>query len=160
MITFKNVKIDSLEAYDEQLQSEIPEGFVDEYVIQVLKKSLGTRCDEIMIEYPYYDEDYLSAYYIHYAQKLKPYGKVCCRLHILLESEYYGYIALRPTVEGTKIGKTFINPALLVDETAYLALHSFKSHIAGNEMKWKLKAFHGNLNKQIFPYVHIPQCGQ
>lgn len=93
------------------------------------------NCDEIKVEYPYYDEDYLSTFYIHYSQKLRPYEKVCCRLHILKNEEYYGYITLRPTTKGTKIGKTFLMPELLIKERAYLTLHTFKSHAAGNEMK-------------------------
>lgn len=134
MISFKIIKIDSLESYEEQLQAVIPTHLVDESVIQKLKKYLGTNCDEIRVEFPYYDGDYLSTYYIHYSQKLKSYEKTCCRLHILLEEEYYGYITLRPTVEGTKMGKTFINPEILVKDKAYLALNKFKAHISGNEM--------------------------
>ncbi len=137
MIEFTKVVIKSLESYDKDLMQTIPEFLVDDDTIQKLKKYLGTRCDEINVEYPYYDGDYLSTYYIHYSQKLFPYEKVCCRLHISLKDEYYGYITLRPTVEGTKLGKTYIDASLLINETAYLALHNFKAHIAGNEMEIK-----------------------
>lgn len=137
MIEFKVVEINNREAYDTTLKQSIPESHIDDDVIEKLKKYLGTRCDKIEIEYPYYDGDYLSTYYIHYSQKLFPYEKVCCRLHISFEDEYYGYITLRPTVEGTKIGKTYLEPSILISEPAYLALHNFKAHIAGNEMDIK-----------------------
>lgn len=134
MISFTRIEIESLDSY-ENLKTAVPTRLIDDEVIKVLKRYLGERCDEIQIEYPYYDSDYLSTYYIHYSQKLRPYEKMCCRLHILKKEEYYGYIVLRPTTKGTKIGKTFIKPELLVSERAYLMLHNFKAHVAGNEME-------------------------
>lgn len=135
MISFISVKIKSLNSYTENLMEAIPNQLIDIAAIGVLKKYLGMNCDEIRVEYPYYDGDYLSTFYIHYSQKLRPYEKQCCRLHILKDEEYYGYITLRPTTKGTKIGKTFLMPELLVKEEAYLALHTFQAHIVGNEMK-------------------------
>lgn len=76
----------------------------------------------------------MSTFYIHYAQKLRKYEKTCCRLHILKDEEYYGYIVLRPTVDGTKFGRTLIDPKILIAEKAYIALCDFKAHIAGNTM--------------------------
>lgn len=133
MISFTSIQINSLESY-EKLSDCMPESLIDEDVISVLKNNLATKCDEIRIEYPYYDTDYLSTFYIHYAQKLRNYDKKCCRLHILKNEEYYGYIVLRPTVVGTKFGRTLINPRILINEKAYIALYDFKAHIAGNTM--------------------------
>lgn len=135
MISFTAVKIASVDTYSDELKQAIPSFLVDDDVIETLKKFLGTNCDEIQIEVPYYDSDYLSTFYIHYAQKLRPYEKICCRLHILKNGVYYGYITLRPTMNGTKIGKTYLDPKILLNERAYLALHKFKAHIAGNEME-------------------------
>ena len=75
MISYKTVEITSIETYTGELKNEIPSLWVDDEVINTLKKFLGTNCDEILIEFPYYDSDYLSTYYIHYAQKLRPYEK-------------------------------------------------------------------------------------
>lgn len=136
MISFKRIEIKSLESYN-NLKNAVPSQLIDMDVIKRLQNYLGLRCDEIRVEYPYYDSDYLSTYYIHYSQKLRPYGKLCCRLHILKEEEYYGYITLRPTAPGTKIGKTFLTPELLIRENAYLMLHNFKAHVVGNEMQIK-----------------------
>lgn len=134
MITFASVKIESLDSYAGKLMEVIPEQLIDNEAINVLKKYLGMNCDEIRVEYPYYDGDYLSTFYIHYSQKLRPYEKLCCRLHILKNEEYFGYITLRPTTKGTKIGKSFLMPELLVKESAYMLLHHFKAHIVGNEI--------------------------
>lgn len=134
MISFKEIEIIDLNSY-EQLMNNVPKFLIDTAAIESLKKGLGLHCNKIMIEYPYYDSDYLSTFYIHYAQKLKHYQKSCCRLHVLKDDEYYGYIVLRPTSIGTKLGRTLINPTLLIDQTAYLALYKFKAHIAGNPMQ-------------------------
>ena len=67
VISFKKIEIKSLESYD-ALKNAIPIQLIDEEVINRLKKYLGMHCDEIKVEYPYYDRDYLSTYYIHYAQ--------------------------------------------------------------------------------------------
>ena len=133
LISFTSVSIDNLKSYD-NLWDYVPELLIDERVIEVLKEHLGVKCDEVLVEYPYYDADYLSTFYIQYAKKLKSYDKKCCRLHILKQEEYYGYIVLRPTVTGTKFGKTLISPEVLIKETAYIALCDFKAHIAGNLM--------------------------
>lgn len=133
MISFYSIKIVNAESYQEILKY-VPKFLIDEYVIVKLQKNLGLNCNEIRIEYPYYDSDYLSTYRIHYSHKLKRYEKKCCRLHILKDNEYYGYIVLRPTVEGTKIGRTLLNPEILLKERAYLPLFEFKIHVAGNNI--------------------------
>jgi hypothetical protein len=132
-ISFTSIKIENLESY-KKLLKYVPEYLIDEDVIDSLMNNLGIKCDEIRLEYPYYDTDYLSTFYIHYAQKLRTYEKRCCRLHILKKEEYYGYIVLRPTVAGTKLGRTLIDPRILIDKKAYIALHDFEAHIAGNQM--------------------------
>lgn len=133
MISFISIHIENQDSYNHLLEYT-PKSLIDETVVEVLKNNLTDRCDEIRIEYPYYDTDYLSTFYIHYAQKLRSYEKKCCRLHILKNEEYYGYIVLRPTVSGTKFGRTLIAPEILIKEKAYIALYDFEAHIAGNTM--------------------------
>lgn len=128
MISFSSIQIINLESY-ENLFEYIPESLVDDDVIDVLKNNLAMKCDEIRVEYPYYDTDYLSTFYIHYAQKLRKYEKKCCRLHILKDEEYYGYIVLRPTVAGTKFERTLINPRILITEKAYILHYMILKHI-------------------------------
>ena len=132
MISIKEVCIQSESDYD-KLAIVLPIFLRDEDAINVLKKYIGTRCDTVLVEYPYYDSDYLSTYYEHYAQKFRKYPKECCRLHLQRDDEYYGFITIRPTVLGTKIGKTYIDPCLLLDKTAYLMLGKQRAHILGQE---------------------------
>lgn len=125
MIKITAVPIQKEKDYD-ALKKAVPTHLMDDKVIECLKKYIGTKCDTIKVEYPYYDSDYLSTYYEHYAQKFKKYEKTCCRLHLEAGEDYYGYITLRPSVEGTKIGKTYIAPELLLDKDAYLMLSNYK----------------------------------
>ena len=65
MISYIEIPIYRLEDYDESewdgdvetyrehaLRGNIPQAFVDDDVIDKLKKYIGTRCDKIIIEYP------------------------------------------------------------------------------------------------------------
>lgn len=54
MISFTRIEIESLDSY-ENLKTAVPTRLIDDEVIKVLKRYLGERCDEIQIEYPYYD---------------------------------------------------------------------------------------------------------
>lgn len=87
----------------------------------------------IIIEWPYYDRDYLSTYYIHYSKKFKNYPKYCYRIHFINKNqEYCGFIILRPIIFGKKIGETYICPEILLKENAYLMTANYKVHINGN----------------------------
>lgn len=134
MIRFTVVLIKKETDYN-RLKRVVPPHLIDDAVVDCLKKYIGTKCDTIKVEYPYYDNDYLSTYYEHYALKFKKYEKTCCRLHIEAGDDYYGYITLRPSVEGTKIGKTYLSPDLLLDKDAYLMLSKFEAHVAGQKLE-------------------------
>ena len=133
MIKINAVSINSKEDY-EKLEEFVPENLLDDEVISCLKKYIGTKCDTIKIEYPYHDRDYTSTYYEHYAKKFKKYGKECCRLHFEAKDNYYGYMSLRPTMPGTKIGKTYISPKLLLEREAYLMDSTFCSLVHGQDV--------------------------
>lgn len=136
MIKFTVVPIKNEKDYN-TLKKAIPRNLVTDKVIDIIKNNIGLKCDTITVEYPYSDCDYLSTYYYHYSEKFKKYKKECCRLHLETEDEYFGFITLRPTVNNTKIGKTYINPELILDKTAYLMLGDFYAHVHGQEMKIK-----------------------
>lgn len=134
MINVTEIDINELSDYD-KLKNVINSELIDDTVIERLKKYIGLNCRKVSVEYPYNERDYLSTYYIHYSQKFRDYSKKCCRLHISdSDDEYCGYITLRPTIEGTKIGKTYLVPRLLIKNDAYLALSGFKCHILGEEI--------------------------
>lgn len=135
MITLNTVEIMDDDSY-EILLNEIPQEYIDKETVEKLKNNISTQCRKLVIEYPYHDKDYLSTYYIHYSQKFQQFKKECVRIHILgIQDEYYGYITLRPTVSGTKLGASYINPSILIKEQAYLMLNEFDVHIRGQELK-------------------------
>ncbi|MBQ4524190.1 MAG: hypothetical protein IJA10_14775 [Lachnospiraceae bacterium] len=114
--------------------------YIDDYTIDVLNKHLKPFVSKIIVEFPYYDQDYLSTYYIHYAKKFKNYPKHCYRIHFIAEDNIYcGYTVLRPIVFGKKLGKTYLSPKCLLSSPAYLLYGEYKVHINGNE--WKIKSF-------------------
>lgn len=135
MLEFTKLHIRSLADY-EKLFKIVNENAIDKQVVNNLKKFLGMGCSKIVIEYPYHDKDYLSTYYCYYSKKFKGYSKKCYRLHIMGENnEYYGYVVLRPTVKGTRLGTAYLYPELLIKEGVYLMLTDFEMHIMGNKHK-------------------------
>lgn len=132
MIKFVELEIKELGDYN-KLKKYINDSHIDSDVIGKLQKFVGTKCNSLLIEYPYYDSEYLSNYYVHYAQKFQKYDKACYRIHYQRDNKYYGFTVLRPTPETTKLGKTYLSPELVVSETAYLMKSEFKSHIHGQE---------------------------
>lgn len=136
MIKLTVISIKEEDDYLEVAQA-IPDFLFDDEVLSCLKKYIGLKCDTVIVEFPYYDKDYLSTYYEHYAKKFKKYEKKCCRLHFENGDDYYGYITLRPTGNGTKIGKTYLDPHLLIEKEAYLMLSNYEVHMHGQSMEIK-----------------------
>lgn len=138
MITLNEISINKIQDY-EILTEYIDKQYIHIRFINELKNRIGCNCNRILIEYPYYDSDYLSTYYSFYAKKHREYPKKCYRLHFLKDDIYFGYITLRPTVCNTKVGKSYISPQLLLSKKAYLILADFKFHLLG--LKSFIKAF-------------------
>ncbi|WP_310605151.1 hypothetical protein [Anaerosporobacter sp.] len=135
VIEFNDLFIRDLNDYD-KLFDMINDDAIDNQVVDTVKRFLGLKCDRIVIEYPYHDKDFLSTYYCYYSQKFRGFSKKCYRLHVMGENdEYYGYIVLRPTVKGTRLGTTYLSPKALVDEDAYLMIAGFEAHIMGDKQK-------------------------
>lgn len=142
MIDYGKIKINNENDY-EKLMDIIDETHIDENVIFLLKKYIGTRCDVLLIEFPYYEKDYLSTYYSFYAKQHTDHSKVCFRVHFFgkldevdKKREYYGYIALREGIKDSKIGKTYLSPKLLIedDQDAYLMLDNFSANLYGEKI--------------------------
>lgn len=135
MIELDARKIESEDDWDDiPLRSE----YKNVEVISSLKRYIGTSCDRVIIEYPYYDSDYLSTYYLFYSKKNRIFKKQCCRLHLYCSDDednhrYGGYITLRPTMEETKIGKTYLEPWLLLKHTAFIMTSEFEVHLRGKD---------------------------
>ncbi|MCM1047751.1 MAG: hypothetical protein NC433_04925 [Clostridiales bacterium] len=142
MIDFGKIEINTIDDYD-QLLDYIDETHIDLSVVSILKKYIGTKAAALLIEYPYYEKDYLSTYYTFYSKQHTIHSKVCFRLHFFGEINkesnsriYYGYISLREGIKDSKIGKTYLSPKLLIDEgvDAYLMLDTFSADVFGEKL--------------------------
>lgn len=133
MIEINEVEITQTDDYD-QLKGFISNEYLHEKAINELKSRIGTNCDKVIIEFPYYDGDYLSTYYSFYSMKHREYSKKCYRLHFTNKGEYQGYITLRPTVYYTKVGKSYLSPKLLIKNKAFVTLSDFEINLAGSEL--------------------------
>lgn len=142
MIDFAKFEIKKADDYD-QLLDYIDDTHIDQNVVSILKKYIGLRASALLIEYPYYEKDYLSTYYSFYAKQHAVHSKICFRLHFFGSVDkkkenrvYYGYITLREGVKDSKIGKTYLSPKLLIDEgtKAYLMLDTFSADIYGEKV--------------------------
>ena len=91
----------------------------------------------IGFERPYYDKDYLSTYFEHHVKKFSEQPRACTRLHFWSgHGEYYGYIVLRPNENGLHIGRSYINPSLILDQSYELILGSFSCDMLGARYRW------------------------
>lgn len=116
------------------LKENIPEVYLDDSVVCFLKKLLFGKCTGIGIEYPYYDEDYLSMYYTYYSKCFRPYKKECCRLLLFgNDRTCIGYITLRPLPKIKKIGKSYLSPIVFAPENCYVICGQYKVHYQGAE---------------------------
>lgn len=110
--------------------------YVDENLIAQLSRHIGLSCRGVTVEYPYYENDFLSSYYIFYAKKLQKFPKECYRILFYADREHQtlmGYITLRPTYEGRRLGKIFFDPRYLTHKKMYLILGNCKCHSGGSE---------------------------
>ena len=140
MLTRENVIIRREDDYGKLLKHIKPQ-YIDQDFIQKLKKHIGLQCRLVTIDFPYYESDYLSSYYIFYAQKLQKFPKECYRVLFYADrkaSKLMGYITLRPTYEGRHLGKIYFEPQYLVKEKVKLILGDCKCHIGGSESILKI----------------------
>ena len=70
MISFNRININTLDDY-KKLRDYVDKTHIDDITISTLRDHLGTDISSIIVEWPYYDRDYLSSYYIHHSKKLK-----------------------------------------------------------------------------------------
>lgn len=73
MIDYTIVEIENPDDYD-KLLDVLPSKFLENRYtkkwVEQLKQCIGVRCKKLLIEYPYYDSEYLSSYYQYYIKKL------------------------------------------------------------------------------------------
>ncbi len=135
MISFNRINITALDDYS-KLKDFVEETHIDDIAIDMLRNHLGTNISSIIVEWPYYDRDYLSSYYIHHSKKLKEYSKYCYRIHFISpENTYIGYSLLRPVMPGRHLGRTYLDPRIVIKEKAALISGKYSSHFLGGKFE-------------------------
>ena len=138
MISYTTILFNNGKGFETLLSIPEMQKYIDKSITDVLNKYLKPLVSKIIVEFPYYDLDYLSTYYIHYSKKFKNYPKHCYRIHFITkDDEYCGYTVLRPIAFGRKLGKTYLDPEYLLTSTAYLLRGKYKANIRGNELEIK-----------------------
>lgn len=133
MISINEIKIETLDDY-KKLKDYVDKTHIDDLAISMLSDHLGLKISSILVEWPYYDRDYLSSYYIHHSKKLKEYSKYCYRLHFIAAGRtYIGYSLLRPVMPGRYLGRTYLDPKIIIKEKAALITGEYSSHIFGEK---------------------------
>lgn len=117
----------------EKIVENIEDYYLNEQVHKMINNIVSNKMvNNIIIENPYYDIDYLSTYYYFYIKKHRKFKKECVRIHYFGEKNIYlGYMTLRPTVEKTNIGKTYLSPKLFLSENSRVITNPFSVHIFG-----------------------------
>lgn len=122
----------------------VPDEYIDGTVFDFLINGVSSNCKKIEVEYPYYDNDYLSAYYSHYSRKFRQYDKKCYRIHFFdKKSAYRGFIVLRPIWGGSKIGRSYLSADLFGTSVKYILKAPFCAHVCGEKR-----------NFESFPWKH------
>ena len=121
MITYTDITISQIDDYEkilEKLPVQFQSNPYQRKWIDELKSAVGLKCTSLLVEYPYYDSEYLSSYYEFYVKKFQDVGKKCARIHFLSESEedgYMGYITVSPIKHYVNLSKSYLSPKLLLN---------------------------------------------
>ena len=137
MLKFKIVDIEDGENFS-KLINEIDSNCVDKTTLDELNniEKFVCSCHKVIIEYPYYDKDYLSNLYTHLSKKFKNLDKECCRLLFFADNElqeFMGYVTLFPSTTKQHLGKLVIDPKYVLSEEAHLITYDTKVHMSGTE---------------------------
>ena len=90
MITLQTESMSVLRKAPQKWKDYIELTHIDEGTIYILNK-LFVNCEKVAIEYPYYDNEYLSTYYLFYAKKYSAFPKECYRIHLFKDGNYCGF---------------------------------------------------------------------
>lgn len=138
MIKYEPVLIKDPDDYN-LIYTKLPASFrKNPYVpqwIELLKCKIGLRCSGVLIEYPYYDSEYLSLYYQYYVKKFHECGKKSCRIHFFRGSRYGGYITVSPVIHYSNLSKSYLSPELLLETKGFLMTSEFTANVFGHQKK-------------------------
>ena len=141
-----NTNLDKLEICCNELFNVIPVNCCDQRTREFLQSQIVPKCSLITVEYPYYESDYLSTFYLYHVQKFQPTSKACCRLILYdVNGEYVGYISLRPIAAERKISRTYLSPEVFAPSNYndlpvdiqtrnfFVIWGKYKIHVGGDE---------------------------
>lgn len=139
MLNVQTVEIENNHIYS-NFFTNLPARFKNENLLQEIIQRIGSNCKTIKIEYPIFDEDFISTYSNYYSQKHRLIDKTCIKIHFYLQDESYGgFIVLRPLGCYSKI-RTKLHPTLFKDtKETFIMVNDFKVNILGEELS--IKAF-------------------
>ena len=79
--------------------------------IELLKCKIGLRCSGVLIEYPYYDSEYLSSYYQYYVKKFHECGKKVLPYSFFQRQLGMAvYITVSPVIHYSNLSKSYLSP--------------------------------------------------
>lgn len=138
MIKYEPILIKDPDDYN-LIYTKLPASFrKNPYVpqwIELMKCKIGLRCSGVLIEYPYYDSEYLSSYYQYYVKKFHECGKKSCRIHFFRGSRYGGYITVSPVIHYSNLSKSYLSPELLLETKGFLMTSEFTANVFGHQKK-------------------------
>ena len=130
-------------------------------VVDLIKSDdrLQKYCKSVLVEFPYYDREYLSTYYTFFSRKFRSYPKECCRLlffstrlntpdNVLNEAEdvllqinnenFLGFATIIPTNGKTQISRVVVKAAPVDEDDSIkgynLIKYRTKVHCLGKEL--------------------------
>lgn len=74
MITYTDITISQIDDYEkilEKLPVQFQSNPYQRKWIDELKSAVGLKCTSLLVEYPYYDSEYLSSYYEFYVRSFR-----------------------------------------------------------------------------------------
>ena len=134
MLNVATINIEKIEDYDNFFK-KIPHYFKNDSLYHEIINRIGLNCKNIKIEFPFFDEDFISTYSNYYSLKHREIKKNCIKLHFFLHNEEYaGFIVLRPLGFHSKT-RTKLDPRLFNDtKNIFIMSNNFKVNILGEEL--------------------------
>ena len=155
MINYKIIDISTLDDYN-KIEIELDKKYNSRYTkiwIDEIKNKIGLKCSQLLLEFPYYDSEYLSSFYSYYSKKFAVYEKDSCRIHLLHNNLYYGFISIRPTTHYLNLGKSYISPSLF-GSSQYIMLSKFCANLLGSEYEvWAFPWMHQETDVSICAHI-------
>lgn len=120
---------------DNKNQPVITPDYIDDQTIEELNLMIQ-GCQRAIVEFPYFDREYLSSYYGHWSERFKTFSKKSYRILFFADNsleKFMGYITLNPTFSKHHVGRMYFAPQYLIQGKARLILSGCKVHFREKE---------------------------